>query len=105
MSRLDGPISQFFDWTAAGGHSDAEVEKLIARCIDSTSSMSADDLRREVVRWSKDIRAAHGEGNAGRARQLAREAAAVIETAVGDLPPVDTTAGKSMRDVIDSIAR
>ncbi len=110
MSLTEHPLTNFFDAVAVGGRpSETDVDAMVARCCDdlSASDLNAEQLRRELIRWSRKIMIQRDDGNAGQARTYAREATATLAAALGpDLPPApDRNAGKTMAEIIASIPR
>lgn len=100
------PISQHWDWIAAGGKpSQADLDELVGRLLGPDSDMDEAILRRELRAVQREIVAELAVGNSGRARTIAREASAVMAASLGPLPPVDRYRGKSVREIVDSVPR
>lgn len=105
-SFAEHPLTNWSDSIASGGRwSDDEIDTLVKRCVDSQSEMSAETLRRELSRWTRKISEQVKDGNSGAARQLAREAVAVLAVGIGELPPARRDEGKSVKEIVDSIPR
>src|SRR5688572_28609854 len=98
------PIRSFFDDVAASGEPPAaEVDALVADLTREGSLTNAAELRRRINETVTAVVAARDEGNAGRARSIARETSAELADQLGPYrPPPDD---RPVREIVDGIQR
>ena len=110
MNTIEHPVRDLLDAVALAGHR-PPAEELDTLCADVTredlgdTSITAAQLRRELMSNIDDIVTAHGDGNSGDARRIAREATAKVADRLPAYRRPSRDQGKSVREIVDSIPR
>lgn len=104
--RNDHPLVGWFDWVCAGARpSKADLDELIGKLLGPDSTIDETHLRRELLSVQREIASALNDGNAGRARSVGAESAAILSSSLGPLPSVDPLGGRTIKEIIAEVPR